>query len=278
MKLFDLYNEVLILMADAAHEGLWVLSHYTEIPKNQLLLWKDNEISDDTAQLVKEALKRRLAGEPLQYILGSQAFMNLELLVTPDVLIPRWDSEIVVEKAISLVADLANSCGENLRIADLCTGSGAYALSLKDAFPKAEVWAFDISTAALAVAKSNAKKYDFDVNFVQGDFLQAFPENVEFDLIASNPPYIPVAATLPSDVLLEPHLALFGGDDGLDFYKRFATEQVAKHLKSGGYLIVEIGCEQAEAVSEIFAAAGLCDIDFGKDYNGLNRWVVGRKL
>ncbi len=262
-------------MPDASHEALWILSHYTEIPKNQLLLWKDNEISQETTANINEALKRRLAGEPLQYILGSQAFMNLELNVTEDVLIPRWDSEVVVEKAISLIQDLDR---KNLRIADLCTGSGAYALSLKDAFPAAEIWAFDISSAALEVAKSNAKKYDFDVNFVCGDFLSAFPQNVEFDLIASNPPYIPVAADLPSDVLLEPHLALFGGDDGLDFYKRFATEQVAKHLKTGGYLIVEIGCEQAEAVSEIFAAAGLKEIEFGKDYNGLNRWVVGRKL
>lgn len=270
IKLTDLLAEIYAVLPAAHHEADWLAAHYLNIKKSELPLHRQDDIAAAHADELRRAAARRAQGEPLQYITGLQPFWDFDLIVSPDVLIPRWDSEPVVEQAIKLL-DKATPC----RVADVCCGSGAYALTIKYERPLADVCACDISTAALNIARQNAEKYRLDINFYQGDLLAALPDT-EFDLIVSNPPYICDGADLPADVLQEPHLALFGGADGLDFYRRLAQDAAA-YLKQGGHLLLEIGCEQADDVSCLLHNAGFINICHGQDLAGLDRWVQAEK-
>lgn len=269
-KLADLTAELKKLLPAAPHEVDWLISHYLGLRRSELPLHRDDIVPEPTAHQLQQAAARRANGEPLQYITGLQPFWDFDLIVSPAVLIPRWDSEPVVEQAISLLPK-----NTPCRVADVCTGSGAYALTIKYERPMATVTGCDISSAALDIARQNAAKYGLNIDFSQGDLLAALP-NEQFDLIVSNPPYICDGADLPQDVLQEPHLALFGGADGLDFYRRLA-QNAGDYLKPGGYLLLEIGCEQAAAVEELLSQAGFCDICHGQDLAGLDRWVQAKK-
>lgn len=271
VKLAGLLAEVYAALPAARHEADWLASHYLGIKKSELPLHHGDDVPAKVADELKQAAARRLAGVPLQYITGLQPFWDFELIVSPDVLIPRWDSEPVVEQALSLL-NKATPC----RVADVCCGSGAYALTIKHERPLADVAACDISPAALDIARRNAAKYRLNIAFYQGDLLAALPAGSEFDLIVSNPPYICDGADLPQDVLQEPHLALFGGADGLDFYRRLA-KKTPRYLKNGGHLLLEIGCEQADDVTSLLQNAGFVNICRGKDLAGLNRWVQAQK-
>lgn len=278
-SLSQLYQQLgPMLPADQdGHELLWLLAHYTGLSKpelRRLLLRPDGgpELTPEQTAEIRQAVQRRAQNEPLQYITGLQPFWDFELIVTPEVLIPRWDSEAVLEQALQLLPK-----GGPCTVADVCCGSGAYALTIKKEQPQAQVIACDVSPAALAVARRNAAKYELEIEFRQGDLLAALPEDQQFNLIVSNPPYVEDAAPLPADVRQEPALALFGGPDGLDFYRRLTAEGVLAHLHPGGWLLLEIGCTQAEAVSELLAQAGFCNISYGQDLAGLNRWVQGQR-
>jgi release factor glutamine methyltransferase len=267
MKINEFYRQLLPQLPKAEHEILWLLSHYLNMPKSQLFLDREREVSAEEAAKISAAVQRRAEGEPLQYITGLQPFWDFELIVSPDVLIPRWDSEVVIERALELLPP-----NKPAKVADICTGSGAYALAIKHSRPPVSLTATDISEAALEIARQNAAKYDLNIEFLQGDLLAALPAGQKFDLIVSNPPYIREDAELPGDVLQEPHLALFGGKDGLDFYRRLATD-AGEHLLPGGHILFEIGCDQAEDVSALLSAAGFTDIRVGQDLAGLDRWV-----
>lgn len=255
----------------AIHEAEWICSHYLEMSNLDMRFAAEQEVTEEQEKRIIAAVTRRLTGEPLQYIFGEQPFMDFTLRVTPDTLIPRWDSEVVVEKALSLIP-----AEESRRVADLCTGCGTYALSIKYYRPRAEVQAVDISREALAVAKSNGAALGLEVDFRQGNLAE--PLTGLFDLVVSNPPYIATdyLKSLDTDVRYEPVLALDGGADGLDFYRLLALS-VPQKLKEGGFLLVEIGCDQCQAVCEILARAGLKNLRFGKDYGGNDRWVLGQR-
>ena len=281
MSLPELFSRLLPLLPpeNAEHELLWLCSHYTGLSFAELrrqLAQKATAASLDQAQCtaIQLAVQQRAAGRPLQYITGLQPFWDFELIVNPDVLIPRWDSETVIEQALRLLPE--NQPGA---LADICTGSGAYALTLKAERPQMQVCACDISPAALAVARQNAAKYQLDITFFTGDLLAALPppDKQQYDLIVSNPPYIENNADLPQDVRQEPALALFGGTDGLDFYRRLLAEGLIDYLRPGGYLLLEIGCEQAAAVNQLLQQTGFIEIQTGQDLAGLDRWVQGRK-
>ncbi len=271
MTIKDLLVWAAAQLPQARHEAEWLASHYCGVPKNRLLLEGDKPVAPERQQQLQAAVDRRKAGEPLQYILGEQPFMDFTVKVTPDVLIPRWDSEVVVEKALSLLPE-----GQPLRLADVCTGSGALALALKYYRPQASVIATDVSEEALAVAKANSLALGLDMTLAQGDLLE--PLTGRFHLILSNPPYIPTFQLwlLDGDVLQEPRLALDGGIDGLEFYHRLAMEGPDK-LYPGGWLVVEIGSGQGEDVAAMFREGGLQAVEFGWDYGGNQRYVVGRK-
>jgi release factor glutamine methyltransferase len=258
------------LLPGKKHEVQWLISHYMGVPAGGMI-FTDTEIPAEVETEIRQAIDRRRAGEPLQYITGHQGFMDFELYVDPRVLIPRWDSEVVVEQALTYLPP-----EKELRLADICTGSGAYALAFKYYRPQASVFAVDISADALAVAEENSKRLGLAVEFLQGDLLA--PLSGQFDLIAANPPYIRTAeiGSLDYDVQLEPRLALDGGADGLDFYRRLVLEAKA-YLKPEGYLVLEIGHDQQESVCELLKNAGYQDIAWGQDYGSNPRWVSARR-
>ena len=216
-----------------------------------------DDIADDLAHLKK--------GEPLQYLLGETEFMGLSFLSTPSALIPRGDSEVVAEYGIKLMEKQ-----DQPKIADICCGCGTYALALAAFLPKAQVWATDISADALRLAKSNAQRLAVSgqVVFLQGDLLIPLQEkNILFDLIISNPPYIPSSKLekLPAQVQHEPALALDGGADGLYFYRRLAAD--AKDLLTDdGLVLLEHGADQADAIQRIMVDAGFICQDSIRDY------------
>jgi len=223
--------------------------------------------------LFRERVGRRARREPLQYILGRAEFWSLPFAVTPAVLIPRADTEILVEEALKRVS---GTC----RILDVGTGSGAIAVALAHELPQAAVEALDLSDEALAVAAANARENGVEARmcFRQGDL--AALTGGPYDLVVSNPPYIPardLADLMPEVRDFEPRLALDGGEDGLDCYRRLLPA-VAGCLNPGGWLLVEVGFGQAAQVAELFAAApGLEEIFVARDLAGIDRVVGGRR-
>lgn len=212
---------------------------------------------------------RRAAREPLQYILGETEFMGLTFHVEPGVLIPRADTEILVEKALKVMPP-------NARVLDIGTGSGAIAVSLARLGQAARVTAVDVSDKALEIARKNAENNGADVEFVKSDCFSAL-QGRKYDMIVSNPPYISdeEMQTLMPEVRQEPELALFGGGDGLDFYRRISRETL-EHLNEGGFLLFEIGWLQKDAVSALmrtFIGEPFALRDYGRNWR-----VVGAQL
>jgi release factor glutamine methyltransferase len=237
-------------------------------------LYAHGDAVPDAAQAARfaELVGRRAAGEPLAYLIGSQGFWTLDLAVTPDVLIPRADTERLVELALQRIDP-----GVPARIADLGTGSGAIALALASERPLARVTATDASTAALAVAQGNARRLGLaNVAFAQGDWTAALGTE-RFDLIASNPPYIrdgdPHLAR--GDLRHEPPAALASGRDGLDAIRTIVAQAPA-HLQHGGWLLLEHGYDQGAAVRALLEAAGLIEIETARDIEARDRVSLGR--
>lgn len=219
-------------------------------------------------------LSRREKREPLQYILGIQEFMGLSFFVSPAVLIPRQDTEILVEKALSIL-------NPEDSVLDMCTGSGCILLSLMKLGNLSKGMGVDISEEALFIAKKNADALGLSALFFQSnlfsDLFYAVKKGEKFNIIVSNPPYITEKEKMelmPEVIEYEPSLALFGGRDGLDFYYKIA-DSARDFLKAGGHLIMEIGCRQAKAVSRILQENGYGEIEVIQDLAGLDRVVVG---
>ncbi len=233
-------------------------------------------------EILDELLARRLSGEPLAYIIGEWDFYGLTLAVTPDVLIPRADTETLVEHALEYLNDTdLIAPGENAKILDLCCGSGCIGIALLTEYPKSIGILADISKPALKVAAQNIKAHELSGRAVvmELDALEPPPEGFHgLDLIVSNPTYITSDEMAYLDVSVsgfEPELALYGGSDGLNFY-RAITIQYAKALKPGGVLAFEVGYEQADAVKHIMEKHGFTDIQTVRDLAENERVVSGR--
>ena len=219
-----------------------------------------------------ELLQRRYRGEPIQYIAGEAEFYGLTFRVTPDVLIPRPETEHTVEKVIELAAGFAAP-----RIVDVGTGSGCIAVALRHHLPQARITAVDLSSAALAVAEENARRNEAVIRFLEGDLLAPVAAE-RFEFVVSNPPYVPLADRDSLAVEVrdhEPALALFAGDDGLDIYRRLIPQAFAC-LVPGGFIALEIGYGQSEAIAEVLAAAGFGQIEFIPDLQGIPRVACAR--
>jgi len=252
-------------------EAEWMLCEALSLDRVGLYLNFDKPLSDAELATYRGMVARRGKREPLQYILGSQEFMGLDFQVSPAVLIPRHDTEVLVTEAVKRGAAARS-------ILDIGTGSGCVAIALAKALPEAEISSVDISAEALAVARGNAERNGATVHFFQGSVLEPFSGR-RFDMIVSNPPYIPAAelATLQQEVRgFEPLGALDGGADGLDFYRRItggATEQ----LNPGGWLLFEVGAGQAPRVLGLLRAGGFSLEGFTQtDPAGIERVVGGR--
>ena len=259
-----------ILADEARTEARLLIQHVFGLTREQLILRPDQELDE---ALLEPLLARRASREPLAYLLGERGFYGLSFRVTPAVLIPRPETELLVEAALAV--------GQG-HILDIGTGSGCIAVTLAKLLPNASVWATDISEAALDVARENAARHGVVVTFALGDLLAPLPQGLCFDVIVSNPPYIAPAdaTTLEPEVgVFEPHTALFdpiSGSDGLTLYRRLASEAPA-WLTEGGWLMVEVGQGQAEAVAALFADAGLTAIDVREDLAGIPRVVLAQK-
>lgn len=241
--------------------------HMMQKDKNYLFLHHGDQIDEKTCESYFQLVDIRAGGMPVQYMTGKQEFMGLSFRVNENVLIPRQDTETLVETAISQIKNKKNTL-RGFRILDLCCGSGAIAVSLAHHLKqtKLKIAATDISQEAIAVAKGNAveNKVAGSIEFFQGDLFEPFPKSRkgkgkrQFDWIISNPPYIRrgILPTLMREVRdHEPLLALDGGVDGLDFYRRILSEAPA-YLKAGGHLIMEIGYDQGEAVAALAKISG----------------------
>ena len=249
-----------------------LLAHCLGLDRVGLYLNYDRPLSQVELDAIRPLVKRRGQREPLQYIVGTTEFWSLEFNVTPDVLIPRADTEILVEEALSH----AEPSGTLL---DVGTGSGAIVISLATELPEWQLTGLDISAAALAVARQNSEKHHLNnrLEFLEGN-LAELPQQ-QYDLIISNPPYISRnewEELMPEVRCFEPELALLAEHDGLACYQQLA-EQVSQRLKAGGWLLVEIGYSQASEVEELFSAAGLVNLFVRDDYSGQPR-VVGGQL
>jgi release factor glutamine methyltransferase len=230
----------------------------------------------ETVTRFEELIARRIAGEPLQYIIGRQEFFGLEFEVTPAVLIPRPETELIVEEALHLAADIARPL-----IIDVGTGSGCLAVALARELPQAKVVAIDISPAAIRVASRNAMKHGLmsRIVFVVADLLSAVAAAPLADLIVSNPPYIGIEElpALQSEVRdWEPHTALTDGADGLSVYPRLFAEASAR-LKPGGYLLCEMGYQQAESIAALVDEEKWRAPRLLADLQGIHRTIVMQK-
>ena len=240
----------------------------------ELLLAKEQELSDEAVLAFWQDIRARGDRKPLQHILGAWEFMGMEFMVSPHVLIPRAETEWLVEYAREHYGN------RPIKALDLCTGSGCIGIALKKLLPAAEVTLIDISDPALAMAKENAKALEADVKIEKWDVLQGppfFMEKERFDLILCNPPYIKSAdlATLQPEVQQEPQLALDGGLDGLIYYHILAEKWIAL-LKEGGEMVLEAGEDTAGGVAKIMEQA-LSEVALHQDLAGLPRYITAKK-
>jgi release factor glutamine methyltransferase len=246
-----------------------LLAHVLGIPRERLYTNRDTQVEGPAVRTFQNFVRRRsVLREPVAYILGRRHFRRLELAVDARALIPRPETELLVEVALALPGAA--------RVLDLGTGSGAVALALKDERPDLELTGSDLSEQALALARGNGERLGLDVHWLSADLLRGVPD--EFDALLSNPPYVPAGdrATLAPEILRhEPASALFAGEDGLDAIRPL-IDQVAARF-SVRLLALEVGAGQAAAVSELIGAAGFSAVRAERDLAGIERVVVGER-
>lgn len=268
-------------IADYNSDAYLLLEFVFGITRTNYFL-KMNEIVEDEEKLqqYKNYLEIRASGRPLQYITGTQDFMGLTFKVNENVLIPRYDTEVLVDEALKKIKAYDKV---NVSVCDMCTGSGCIGISMASVGRLEDVTCVDISKDALEVAKENAKANDVPyINFVNSDLFEAFRKgknDVKFDFIISNPPYIrsdEIDGLMREVRLHEPRLALDGDDDGLKFYN-IITKEAITYLHNGGWLMYEIGFDQGDDVSELMRENGFVEVRVIKDLAGLDRVVIGKK-
>ena len=254
---------------DAALDAWYLLQMVCKIERSYYYVHGEEDITQDAQKEYEIAVQKRAEHIPLQYIIGEQEFMGLRFKVNSNVLIPRQDTETLVEQVLKIVKP-------GMKVLDLCTGSGCVLISVLKNAPELTGMGSDISKTALLVAKENAKLHEVDAEWVRSDLFDNITET--FDVIMANPPYIPtgeILSWMPEVRDFEPENALDGGADGLDFYRKIAG-QVKDYLNPGGYVYMEIGYDQGEAVSELMRNAGFTEVEVIKDLARNDRVVKGK--
>ena len=257
---------------DARFEAQLLLQHLLNVNRAWLIAHENDSLSNEAQAGFEQLTNRRADGEPIAYILGSREFYGLNLKVTPATLIPRPDTEILVDAALNKVP-----ADTTLQILDLGTGSGAIALAIAQQRPQTQVTAVDASQAALEVAISNSKQLHIaNIHFLLSDWFNNLKDTL-FDVIVSNPPYIENNDThlTQGDLRFEPSSALAAGADGLDDIRRI-IDSCLVHLKPQGWLMLEHGYNQAAAVAHLMAQTGLVNIETFKDLGGNDRVTIGK--
>lgn len=273
MEYRRLYDELRLILkdsgvAEADLDSRLIMEYVCTTNRNTLLAHPDREVSEAEESTIRDMIAKRANRIPLQHITGHQEFMGLDFVVSEDVLIPRQDTEILVEEAMIETMD-------GMSVLDMCTGSGCILLSIMRYKNEIDGTGVDKSDKALNIARENAKALGIDCKFIESNLFEGVEG--QFDVIVSNPPYIAteVIKTLETEVKdHEPIMALDGKEDGLYFYREI-TKEAVPHLFGGGKLLYEIGYDQGEAVSEIMIENGFKDVRIVKDYAGFDRVVVG---
>ena len=257
---------------DAEVDASLLLSHITgQNPMNlRLDSWSQLSLADE--ERFRALCEKRKTRTPLQYLTGVQSFLGRDFYVDERVLIPRPETELLAERAIAALRKQPSPAA-----LDMCCGSGCLAVSMALGVPGADVHAADLSEGALAVTKHNAEHLHAKVTLHQGDLFASIPEGLRFDLIVSNPPYIPAAdcLELQEEVRREPMMALDGGADGYDFYRRIAQD-APRFLKEDGVLLLEVGYDQAAGVMPLCREAGFREVMAHEDYQHIDRMVEAR--
>lgn len=251
----------------------WLIEDATGLTKLQRLLQEAGEPKSAWKEKFSHYLQRRLRGEPTQYILGRAGFYGREFNVNPAVLIPRPETELLIEWVIGKAKRMTAP-----RILDVGTGSGCIAISLALEIPGSQVTALDISVAALAVAQDNAREMGANVVFVQHDFLNEVPPGGPFDIVVSNPPYVPVSerATMQVEVAeYEPHIALFAGDDHQSFFKRMSVV-APKIVDERGWVLMEGHAHHLQETRILFHQPPFTEVNIHSDLAGLDRFLTAR--
>jgi release factor glutamine methyltransferase len=254
-----------------AHEADWIISYVTKLSQTDFVL-HPREVTDDELREIEDIVLRRTAGEPLQYILGETEFMGMVFKVNELVLIPRQDTETLVETVTEIIGD------RKVRVLDIGTGSGCVGISIAKLCPNADVTLLDYSDAILGVAKENAELNGVNVNTVRCDILEEIPDG-KYDIIVSNPPYIETDTIFSLDNIVssyEPVEALDGGFDGLMFYQRISEEVAKEILNENGIIAYEIGYNQGESVSDILREENFSGVKVIRDSCDNDRVVIGR--
>ena len=254
---------------DAALDAWYLLQMVCKIERSYYYVHGEEDITQDAQKEYEIAVQKRAEHIPLQYIIGEQEFMGLRFKVNSNVLIPRQDTETLVEQVLKIVKP-------GMKVLDLCTGSGCVLISVLKNAPELTGMGSDISKTALLVAKENAKLHEVDAEWVRSDLFDNITET--FDVIMANPPYIPtgeILSLMPEVRDFEPENALDGRADGLDFYRKIAG-QVKDYLNPSGYVYMEIGYDQGEAVSELMRNAGFTEVEVIKDLARNDRVVKGK--
>ncbi len=269
------------LLADAAHrleavsdsprlDAELLLARAIDTPRSYLIAHPEDTPDEAAARRFRDAIDAREAGKPLAYITGEKEFWSLDLKVTPATLVPRPETELLVEHAIGFV-----SRRELMQVLDLGTGSGAIAVAIAKERPLCDVLATDVSEEALLVARHNARAHDVaNVSFAAGSWLEA-AAGQSFDVIVSNPPYVRADDPALEALAFEPQTALAAGSDGLDAIRKIVVD-ARSAAKPGAMLLIEHGAEQGDAVAELFADAGWLEVRGIRDLAGLPRVTVGR--
>ena len=255
-------------LESARVDAEWLIGFALDLKRMELYMQFDRPLSEDELAQIRPLLSRRAKGEPVQYICGSTEFYGLELAVGPGVLVPRPETELLVDAALQKLSE-GNS------VLDLCCGSGAIALALKSEKPELSVSAVEICSQAISYARKNKEALALDLEILQGDLFEPVAGRV-FDAITVNPPYVKPSEKplMGKDVLLhEPELALFSGEDGLDLLRRIAAEAGA-YLNQGGFLISEIGFQQGPDCRDLFLSHGWKAVSILQDFTNKDRFVL----
>lgn len=280
MKISEVLKETVKILeenniSDSKPKARRLLAYSLNKSKEYLIIHEDEEIPEQIYNVYLEKIERLKNHEPIQYILGNQEFMGFDFYVDKNVLIPQPDTENLVEEVINIVE---KNDFKQPKILDICTGSGAIAISLAKLIKGSIVYGSDISDGALKIAENNSISNQANVFFMKSDIFKNIFKEFRFNIIVSNPPYIETETikTLDKEVQKEPYIALDGGEDGLKFYREIA-ENSKYFLEENGFLALEIGYNQKEKVEEILKKNQFKNIYFRKDLAGNNRVIIAQK-
>jgi release factor glutamine methyltransferase len=251
-----------------------LLAHCLAKPRSYLYGWPEEALDATSWDCFQQLVERRLAPTPIAYLLGKREFYSLDFVTRPGVLVPRPETELLVEQALMRIPQR-----EPVSVCDLGTGTGIIAITLKKERPMAQIHATDVDPTCLALARENATAHAADIHWIESNWYRDLPANLRFDLIVANPPYI--AAEHPflnrGDLPAEPRLALTPGETGLESLQIIIVE-AHRHLVAGGYLILEHGYDQQTAVADLLSRNGFIDIICEQDYNDLPRASIAKRV